>query len=206
MPRNPTTGLQPRIGSQPRFTPQTLAFLRALKRNNRREWFHQRKERYEEVVRAPMIALIERLAGEFADFAPDLVATPRASMYRIYRDTRFSPDKTPLKTHVAAIFPHRLLPKHEGAGLYLEVAPTHVWFGGGMYLPSSAQLHLVRAHIAANHRRLRAIVDSPGFKAVYGQLDGDRLQRVPVGYPKVPGPVTKSRMPLDTMIKRERWA
>jgi len=121
MPRQSPAGPAIRAGSQVRFTPQTLAFLRALSRNNRREWFQPRKERYEAVVRAPMIAFIERLAGELAEFAPDLVATPRASMYRIYRDTRFSADKTPLKTHVAAVFPHRLLPKHEGAGMYIEV-------------------------------------------------------------------------------------
>ena len=171
-------------GSRPRFTPQTLAFLRALARNNRRDWFHERKDRYEEVVRAPMAALVERLAVEFRDFAPDLVATPRASMYRVYRDTRFSADKTPLKTHVAAVFPHRLLPKHEGAGLYLEVAPQHVWFGGGMYMPSTSQLHLVREHIAANHRRLRTMVESPAFRRIFGEVTGDRLKRVPLGFPK----------------------
>jgi uncharacterized protein (TIGR02453 family) len=171
-------------GSRQAFTPQTLAFLRALARNNRREWFHQRKQRYEEVVRAPMAALVETLAVDFRDFAPDLIATPRASMYRIYRDTRFSADKTPLKTHVAAVFPHRLLPKHEGAGLYLEVATQHVWYGGGMYMPSTSQLHLVREHIAANHRRLRTIVESPAFRRVFGELTGERLKRVPLGFPK----------------------
>jgi uncharacterized protein (TIGR02453 family) len=131
-----------------------------------------------------MGALVERLAVEFRDFAPDLVATPRASMYRIYRDTRFSADKTPLKTHVAAVFPHRLLPKHEGAGLYLEVAPQHVWYGGGMYMPSTSQLHLVREHIAANHRRLRTIVESPAFCRVFGEISGEQLKRVPLGFPK----------------------
>jgi uncharacterized protein (TIGR02453 family) len=171
-------------GSRQAFTPHTLAFLRALARNNRREWFHERKDRYEEVVRAPMAGLIERLAVDFRDFAPDLVATPRASMYRIYRDTRFSADKTPLKTHVAAVFPHRLLPKHEGAGLYLEVAPQHVWFGGGMYMPSTSHAHLVREHIAAHHRRLRTLVESPAFRRVFGALSGERLKRVPLGFPK----------------------
>lgn len=175
----PATG-----GSRPGFTPQTLAFLRALARNNRREWFQERKDRYEEVVRAPMAALVERLATDFRDFAPDLIATPRASMYRIYRDTRFSTDKTPLKTHVAAVFPHRLLPKHEGAGLYVEVAPQHVWFGGGMYMPSTSQLHLVREHIATNHRRLRTIVESRAFRRVFGEITGERLKRVPLGFPK----------------------
>ena len=109
------------------FSPKALSFLRALKRNNDREWFRARKDQYELLLRAPMIALIERLAGDFRTFAPDLVANPKTSLYRIYRDTRFSENKTPLKTHIAAVFPCRGLAKHQGAGLYLEVAPGWVW-------------------------------------------------------------------------------
>jgi uncharacterized protein (TIGR02453 family) len=165
------------------FTPRTLAFLRALERNNRREWFHARKDRYEADVRAPMAALVERLAAEFASFAPDLVASPRASMYRPYRDTRFSTDKTPIKTNVAAVFPHRLLPKHEGAGFYVEVAPHHVWFGGGIYMPSSALLYQLREHIAAEHKRLSRILGSAAFTRTFGELGGEQLQRVPRGFP-----------------------
>ncbi len=170
--------------SAPRFTPEAIAFLRALKRNNDREWFKARKERYETLLRAPMVALIERLAHDFATFAPDLVASPKLSLYRIYRDTRFSNNKAPLKTHVAAVFPCRGLARHQGAGLYLEVAPGWVWVGGGMYAPDTSQLHAVREHIAGNVRRLRVIVESPGFREAVGQLDGERLQRVPRGFPK----------------------
>jgi uncharacterized protein (TIGR02453 family) len=170
--------------SAPRFTPEAIAFLRALKRNNDREWFKARKERYETLLRAPMVALIERLAGDFATFAPNLIASPKLSLYRIYRDTRFSDNKTPLKTHVAAVFPCRGLARHQGAGLYLEVAPEWVWVGGGMYAPDTSQLHTVREHIARNVRRLRAIVESPGFRGAVGQLGGERLQRVPRGFPK----------------------
>jgi uncharacterized protein (TIGR02453 family) len=165
------------------FTPRTLAFLRALERNNRREWFHARKDRYEADVRAPMVALVERLAADFGDFAPDLVANPRASMYRPYRDTRFAANKAPLKTNVAAVFPHRLLPKHEGAGFYVEIAPRHVWFGGGMYMPSSAQLYHVREHIAAGHQRLSRMVGSAAFRRTFGTLGGEQLQRTPRGFP-----------------------
>jgi len=165
------------------FTPRTIAFLRALDRNNRREWFHARKDRYEADVRAPMIALVERLAVDLATFAPDLVANPRTSIYRPYRDTRFAADKAPLKTNVAAVFPHRLLPKHEGAGFYLEVAPHHVWYGGGMYMPSTSQLHQVREHIATQHRRLARIVGSPAFRRTFGTLEGAKLQRAPRGFP-----------------------
>src|SRR5678815_5001510 len=117
--------------SAPRFTPKSLSFLRALKRNNDRDWFRERKEQYEEHVKGPMTAVIEQLAKDFRSFAPELVATPKG-IYRIYRDTRFSDDKTPLKTNIAASFPWRGLHRHEGAGLYIEVAPRWVWVGGGM--------------------------------------------------------------------------
>jgi uncharacterized protein (TIGR02453 family) len=165
------------------FTPRTLAFLRALERNNRREWFHARKDRYEADVRAPMVALVERLASDFADFAPDLVANPRTSMYRPYRDTRFAANKAPIKTNVAAVFPHRLLPKHEGAGFYVEIAPRHVWFGGGIYMPSGPVLHQVREQIAAGHKRLSGIVGAAAFKRTFGALEGEQLQRTPRGFP-----------------------
>ena len=166
------------------FSPQALTFLRALKRNNNREWFAARKNEYERLVREPMLALIDRLAADLPAFAPELVASPKASLYRIYRDTRFSEDKTPLKTNVAAIFPCRGLPKHQGAGLYLEVAPQWVWIGGGMYAPETSQLHEVREHIANNVSRLRTIIESPSFKRVVGRLEGDTLQRVPRGFAK----------------------
>jgi uncharacterized protein (TIGR02453 family) len=171
-------------GSAPRFPPDTIRFLRALTRNNRREWFNARKDQYQAHVRAPMIAVIERLAVDFRAFAPELVASPKLSMYRIHRDTRFSENKTPYKTHVAAVFPWRGLPKHEGAGVYFHVAPDGVWIGGGMYAPQTPQLHAVREHVAANVRRLRAIVESTPFKKTVGTLEGERLQRVPRGFPK----------------------
>ena len=168
----------------PRFSPKSIAFLRALKRNNDREWFKARKEQYDTLLRAPLIEIIEQLAVDFRGFAPDLVASPKASMYRIYRDTRFSDNKTPLKTNVAAVFPCRGLGKHQGAGLYFEVTPQWVWVGGGIYAPDTSHLQVVREHIAANSRRLRAIVESPAFRRVAGPLEGQQLQRVPRGFPK----------------------
>lgn len=168
----------------PRFSPKALTFLRALKRNNDREWFKARREQYEALLRTPMIAVIEQLAKDFRDFAPDLVASPASSLYRIYRDTRFSEDKRPLKTHVAAVFPWRGLGRHQGAGLYFEVTPGWVWIGGGMYAPDTSQLQAIREHIAANHQRLRAIVESPAFRRTLGELSGNTLQRVPRGFAK----------------------
>jgi uncharacterized protein (TIGR02453 family) len=168
----------------PRFPAGTLSFLRRLRRNNRREWFNAHRDEYEGDVRAPMIAVIERLAVDFRSFAPDLVASPKRSLYRIYRDIRFSEDKKPYKTHVAAVFPCRDLPKHEGAGMYFHVSPDGVWAGGGLWAPQTPQLQIIREHVAANHRRLHAIVTAPAFRKTVGALEGDRLQRVPRGFPK----------------------
>jgi uncharacterized protein (TIGR02453 family) len=130
-----------------------------------------------------MIAIVERLADDFRTFAPDLVASPKTSVYRVYRDTRFSENKTPYKTHVAAIFPSRGLPKHQGAGLYFHVSPEEVWVGGGMYAPDTSQLQAVREHLASNLKRLKRIVESPVFRREVGSLEGERLKRVPRGFP-----------------------
>jgi uncharacterized protein (TIGR02453 family) len=166
------------------FTRKTIAFLRALKRNNDRDWFKARKADYETHVRGPMIQLLARLAADFRTFAPELVADPRVSLFRIYRDTRFSGDKTPLKTNAAAHFPHKALGKAGGAGLYLEVAPQWVWIGGGIYMPETSELAAIRAHIATHHRALRRIVETKGFTRAVGELHGEQLTRVPRGYLK----------------------
>ena len=166
------------------FTSKTLSFLRSLKRNNDREWFRARKDDYERHVRAPMVALLATLAGDLPRFAPELVSDPRVCLYRIYRDTRFSHDKTPLKTHVAAHFPAREFPRNEGAGLYLEVAPKWVWIGGGLYMPSPADLYAIREHIAATHPLLQRIVRGRTFREAVGELGGEQLTRVPRGYLK----------------------
>jgi uncharacterized protein (TIGR02453 family) len=166
------------------FTSKTLSFLRSLKRNNNREWFRSRKHQYDEHVRGPMIELLARLAADMPLIAPELISDPGVSLYRIYRDTRFSADKRPLKTHVAAHFPARGFARNEGAGLYLEVTPAWVWIGGGMYMPSSTDLRAIREHIAVNHRQLHRIVTGPVFRDAVGELDGERLSRIPRGYVK----------------------
>jgi uncharacterized protein (TIGR02453 family) len=163
----------------PHFTPKTIPFLRALKRHNDREWFRERRAVYDEHVHAPMVAVIEQLARDFASFAPELVAEPRRSMHRIYRDTRFSADKSPLKTNVAASFPLRGETRHESAGLYFEVAHGWVWAGGGLYRPSSLSLYRVRQRVADNLPAFEQLIAAPAFRKQCGTLQGERLQRVP---------------------------
>jgi uncharacterized protein (TIGR02453 family) len=166
------------------FTTETLRFLRALKRNNDREWFRARKDRYEEHVRGPMVALIERLALDFKRFAPEIVASPKASLYRIYRDTRFSDDKTPLKVQVSASFRWKGLAKGEGAGLYLEVHPQWVWMGGGFWRPPMPALVRIREHIAVTYPEIDRIATARSFTRLFTELDGEKMTRVPRGFPQ----------------------
>jgi uncharacterized protein (TIGR02453 family) len=161
------------------FPKEGVRFLRSLKRNNKREWFEARKQTYLDQVKAPMEAFIVSMAEEFRSLAPELLATPKASSYRIYRDTRFSPDKTPYKTQVAAVFPPRGLGKHEGACLYVHIAPDEVFVGGGLYMPTRPDLQAVREHLASEHRRFRSSIRSRSFRDMFGELGGEKLTRVP---------------------------
>lgn len=168
--------------ASPRFPPDAVRFLRSLKRHNDRDWFRARRDAYDRLLHAPMVAIIERLAIDLPHILPGIVASPRVSMYRIYRDTRFSADKTPLKTHVAAVFPFRGLPRHEGPGLYFEVTYGWVWAGGGIYMPQPPELQRIREHLAEHHVRFRRAVSSRAFKRMFGEVEGETLTRVPRGY------------------------
>jgi uncharacterized protein (TIGR02453 family) len=165
------------------FTSKTLSFLRALKRNNDREWFRARKDQYEQHVRVPMIAVVEQLALDFRTVAPELIASPKQSLFRIYRDTRFSGDKKPLKTHAAAVFRPKDLPKPQGAGLYFEIAPGWVWIGGGMWRPEPPELVRLREHISETWPEIRDLTRAAAFRKRFDELAGDTMTRVPRGYP-----------------------
>jgi len=164
------------------FPPEAMPFFRALKKNNTREWFQPRKEIYEEKVRGPMLELVGALMRRLADFAPDHVGDPNKAIYRIYRDTRFSKNKTPYKTHIAAVFPRCDLQKHGGAGYYISVSPEEIEVGGGVYMPPPEALRAIRGHLAENYKEFRRIVAAPVVKRFFGAVDGDRLTRVPKGF------------------------
>jgi uncharacterized protein (TIGR02453 family) len=164
------------------FTSKTLSFLRSLKRNNDREWFRARKDQYEMHVRAPLIEVVEQLAADFRTVAPELIASPKQSLFRIYRDTRFSSNKKPLKTHAAAVFRPKDLPKPQGAGLYFEIAPGWVWIGGGMWRPEPPELVRLREHIAESWPEIRDITRAAPFRKRFTELSGDTMTRVPRGY------------------------
>jgi uncharacterized protein (TIGR02453 family) len=164
------------------FSSKTVSFLRSLKRNNNREWFKARRDVYDAHVHHPMVAVVEQLAVDFRAFAPELIASPKNSMFRIYRDTRFSSNKKPLKTHAAAVFRTRDLPKPQGAGLYFEIAPGWVWVGGGMWRPEPPELVRIREHISKTWPEMRSLTRAASFRRRFEELSGDTMTRVPRGY------------------------
>src|SRR5207237_1198888 len=140
------------------FSPAALAFLRALMRNNRRDWFNARKQVYEAEIKAPMLRLIAAINEELMRFAPQMVTQPNKAMLRIYRDIRFSANKQPYKTHVAAYFKLQGLFRTSGAGFYLHVSPEELVVAAGAYMPEREQLLAMRMHIAEHHAHLRKIL------------------------------------------------
>jgi uncharacterized protein (TIGR02453 family) len=165
------------------FPPETLRFLRQLKRNNNREWFIAHKDVYEQKVKVPMTELVLALGEAILQSAPELVVDPKRVIYRISRDIRFSADKRPYKTRVAAIFFPRGIPKSTGACMYFHIEPAEVLIAGGVYMPDPATLRALRQHIAANWQDLLAIKNQRKFKKLLGNLQGERLIRPPSGFP-----------------------
>ncbi len=168
----------------PGFPPETRQFLRDLRDHNYREWFHPRKADYERHVREPLLALVEELGSSLAEFAPGHLQDPRKSVYRIYRDTRFSKNKLPYKTHAAAVFPPIGLDRHAGAGFYFHFSPEELLVGGGVYAPGSVELLQIREQIAADPDELRSILAEEDFRRIYPGLQGERLKRTPRGFPR----------------------
>ena len=164
------------------FPPEGIRFLRDLKKNNRREWFQPRKEIFESSVKAPMLELVAALNNELVKFAPDHVTDPPKALYRIYRDTRFSPDKTPYKTHVAANFPRRGGERHAAAGFYFHIAPGEVLVAVGVYAPDPEGLLAIRTHLAEHHAEFRGILKDKGVRKLLGELQGEQLSRAPKGF------------------------
>jgi uncharacterized protein (TIGR02453 family) len=128
-----------------------------------------------------MIELVTHLNDKLrTTLGADHVADqPARLIYRIYRDTRFSKDKTPYKTHIAATFAHRKLPRHAGAGFYFEISHRYVGIAGGVYMPGPDELTAIRSAIAAQPKQFLAIARNPKLKRLFGSLQGQSLRRHP---------------------------
>jgi len=161
------------------FTPSLFEFLAGLKAHNTREWFGKHKDRYEVAVRDPMLRFVADLGRHLRRISPHVMADARpvgGSMFRIYRDIRFSKDKSPYKTHVGAHFSHERSGRDAHApGFYLHLEPGRSMGGGGLWHPDGPSLAKIRNRIVAQ---------PAGWDAVRRRIDveGEALKRVPAGY------------------------
>jgi uncharacterized protein (TIGR02453 family) len=165
-----------------------MRFFKGLEKNNAKPWFESHRSEYETQVRDPMRALIEEMDGRFARFAPEITGDPKRSMFRINRDTRFSRDKSPYKTHAACWFRHRAADHRVGgdaeagsAGFYFHLDPKGSFVGAGIWMPPRPSLDRIRNAIAEDHRKFSKIVSSAQRR--FGGLDDEAmLKRMPRGY------------------------
>jgi uncharacterized protein (TIGR02453 family) len=169
-----------------RFHPATIEFLEALAANNNREWFKEHKSRYEEQVLDVSLRFIQSMQDPLADIAPRFVALPTrvgGSLMRVYRDTRFSKDKTPYKTNIGIQFRHEAAKDVHAPGYYLHIAPQQVFVGVGMWRPDSEPLRRIRERIAARPTEWRRAIGGRTFARQF-VLGGESLVRPPRGFRK----------------------
>lgn len=161
--------------------PETLSFLTQLADNNNREWFDAHRDAYD-TARADFESFIANLKRALTPLIPELETQPAKSLlFRIYRDIRFSKDKTPYKTHFSAYF-SRAGKKAVDAGFYLHVSPGNAHFSAGMWEPQGAIIKAVRQEIDYSLEELKSILETPDFRKNFGQLWGDKLRTLPQGY------------------------
>ena len=167
------------------FTPALFKFLRDLKKNNNRPWFLANKQRYEKVVRNPLLDFIGEAGPPLRQISKHIVAdnSPSGgSMFRIYRDIRFSKDKTPYKTHASAHFPLSSAKDVHAPGYYLHLSLGEVFTGGGIWRPEPPTLGLIRDFLANHPRQWKSVMTDRKFKKTC-TMEGEKLVRPPKGYP-----------------------
>ena len=166
------------------FPKDFFTFFEELKKNNNRDWFNANKSRYHESVVHPMGEYITSIAPPLESISPFYTADPRAhggSMFRIYRDTRFSRDKTPYKTHAACHFRHQAGRDAHAPGFYMHIETAGISMGGGIWRPPSRQLGLIREFIADNPAAWEKLKKSAAIRKM-GGIQGEALKRPPRGY------------------------
>ncbi len=170
------------------FDPDALQFLVDLALNNERSWFQARKADYERLLKLPLEAFCDAVGEEFQAQGVPLQSDAKRSPFRIYRDVRFSKDKSPYKTNIAASFPwvgssgRASGSGSADAGGYFHMAPEGTYIGGGMWHPEPAQLAAFRVAVDKDPKRTLAALEDPGFRARFEPVHGDALKRPPAGY------------------------
>ena len=167
------------------ITPRLFKFLRELKKNNQREWFAENKSRYEQDVRDPAVELVRQIERPLAKTAPMLMAIPKGhggSVMRIYKDTRFSKDKTPYKTNVGISLRHQACKDIHAPGVYIHLDPDECFIGAGCWRPEREVLTATRAAIDGNPKAWKRARDNKAFRESF-DLAGESLKTKPRDYP-----------------------
>jgi uncharacterized protein (TIGR02453 family) len=168
------------------FEPETIKFLKDLKKNNNREWFNENKSRYEEQVLDVALHFIQSMQGPLKDLAPHFTAIPKrigGSLMRVYRDTRFSKNKLPYKTNIGIQFRHEQAKSVHAPGYYVHIDPDEVFLGAGMWMPEAAPLLGIRQRIADKPAEWQRALENKAF-ARHFTLGGSSLTRPPRGFDK----------------------
>lgn len=166
------------------FTPHLFEFLLDLRANNDRQWFQDNRDRYEQYVKEPLLGFIEDFGPRLHAISSHFVADARAnggSMFRIYRDVRFSRDKSPYKTQAAAHFRHEAGKTAHAPGFYLHLAPGEAGAGVGIWRPATPVLTEIRNAIVADPEGWKEASSDPGFASEFS-IVGDSLKRSPRGF------------------------
>lgn len=164
-----------------RLNSDTFAFLKALKKNNNKEWFDKNKKQYD-TVRNDFIELVQKIIDEALKFDASIGdLKSRNCVYRINRDIRFSKDKSPYKSSFAASISRGGRNSHF-AGYYFHVEPGDIFVGGGVWMPEAANLQKVRQEIDYNLTEFIKIITKKSFQKTFGSLSGEKLSRPPKGY------------------------
>ncbi len=160
-------------------------FFNELKANNNREWFNDNKPRFRESVQEPLAAFVEAMAPGLKKISKHIVADPRlngGSVFRIYKDVRFSKDKTPYKTHGAVQFRHALGKDAHAPGFYVHLAPDKIFYGGGIWQPPSPALLQIREAIRDKGAAWKKATTGAAFQQRFKGVRGDQLTRPPRGF------------------------
>ena len=160
---------------------QVIQFLNELSENNNREWFQKNKKRYDE-SREKVLFLTEVVINEIRKFDPDVpLLEPKDCLFRIFRDVRFSNDKSPYKTNFGS-FIAKGGRKSMHAGYYFHIEPSGSFVGGGIYMPAAEPLKAIRQYIAENGEEFLSLINGKNFIKVYPEMMDDKLKTAPKGY------------------------
>ncbi len=176
---------------------EALTFLSQLKDHNDRDWFANHKAEYEQHVKAPLLQLAGALSEALATIAPAYASPAEKAVRRIYRDIRFSPNKTPYRTELEILFAHRDLGKGGGTGLYVAISPEKLHIIGGLYWQEPAGAHAVRQHLSSNLTAFQKLLAHKAVQQTFGALTGEQMKRPPRGF-----------LPTDPaidLLQRTQW-